>query len=253
MTADVRTTSGQVRQRRLRVRRHQARPRFLEEPGQLDLVYNIAEGDRYRVGKINIQHQGRVFAHAGKHRAKPPLLQAGRHRRYPTDSRQRSGVETLRACSRAIPPRATLRKSSSIRPTAKATNPEDDEQAATGRETARRPPRSGVGFRGQSPDSRLARSGIGSDARMRAIHRPDATNLRLAPLRHPPTSARATRKEPCRRSAANAAGNVTRRFGAGVRSLRFALARPGSGRASVFASLARAKQQRPRAAILGPG
>ena len=33
-------------------------PRFLEEPGQLDLVYNIAEGDRYRVGRINIQIKG---------------------------------------------------------------------------------------------------------------------------------------------------------------------------------------------------
>lgn len=33
-------------------------PRFLEEPGQLDLIYNITEGDRYRVGKINIQIKG---------------------------------------------------------------------------------------------------------------------------------------------------------------------------------------------------
>jgi outer membrane protein insertion porin family len=33
-------------------------PRFLEEPGQLDLVYNITEGDRYRVGRINIQIKG---------------------------------------------------------------------------------------------------------------------------------------------------------------------------------------------------
>jgi outer membrane protein insertion porin family len=32
--------------------------RFLEEPGQLDIVYNISEGDRYRVGKINIQIKG---------------------------------------------------------------------------------------------------------------------------------------------------------------------------------------------------
>ena len=32
--------------------------RFLELPAQLDLVYNIAEGDRYRVGKINIQIKG---------------------------------------------------------------------------------------------------------------------------------------------------------------------------------------------------
>jgi outer membrane protein insertion porin family len=35
-----------------------ADPRFLEEPGQLDLVYNIAEGQRYRVGKINVKIRG---------------------------------------------------------------------------------------------------------------------------------------------------------------------------------------------------
>ena len=35
-----------------------ADPRFLEEPGQLDLVYNINEGDRYRVGKINVDIKG---------------------------------------------------------------------------------------------------------------------------------------------------------------------------------------------------
>ena len=33
-------------------------PRFLEEPGQLDLVYSISEGDRYRVGKIFIRIKG---------------------------------------------------------------------------------------------------------------------------------------------------------------------------------------------------
>jgi outer membrane protein insertion porin family len=35
-----------------------ADPRFLEEPGQLDLVYNISEGQRYRVGKINVRIRG---------------------------------------------------------------------------------------------------------------------------------------------------------------------------------------------------
>jgi outer membrane protein insertion porin family len=35
-----------------------ADPRFLEEPGQLDLVYNISEGQRYRVGQINIRIRG---------------------------------------------------------------------------------------------------------------------------------------------------------------------------------------------------
>ena len=35
-----------------------ADPRFLEEANQLDLVYNIKEGDRYRVGKINVKIKG---------------------------------------------------------------------------------------------------------------------------------------------------------------------------------------------------
>jgi outer membrane protein insertion porin family len=35
-----------------------ADPRFLEEPGQLDLVYNIKEGERYTVGKINVVIKG---------------------------------------------------------------------------------------------------------------------------------------------------------------------------------------------------
>ncbi|MFM8283584.1 MAG: POTRA domain-containing protein, partial [Planctomycetaceae bacterium] len=35
-----------------------ADPRFLEEPGQLDLVYSINEGQRYRVGKINVRIRG---------------------------------------------------------------------------------------------------------------------------------------------------------------------------------------------------
>jgi len=36
----------------------QADPRFLEKPGQLDLVYNVTEGQRYRVGQINIRIRG---------------------------------------------------------------------------------------------------------------------------------------------------------------------------------------------------
>jgi outer membrane protein insertion porin family len=35
-----------------------ADPRFLEDPGQLDLVYNVAEGQRYRVGQINVRIRG---------------------------------------------------------------------------------------------------------------------------------------------------------------------------------------------------
>ncbi len=36
----------------------QADPRFLEEPGELDLVYQIEEGDRYRVGRVNVRIEG---------------------------------------------------------------------------------------------------------------------------------------------------------------------------------------------------
>ncbi len=35
-----------------------ADPRFLEEPGMLDLVYNIVEGDRYRVARIDVDIEG---------------------------------------------------------------------------------------------------------------------------------------------------------------------------------------------------
>ena len=35
-----------------------ASPRFLEEPGQLDLVYQIEEGEMFRVGQINIHVAG---------------------------------------------------------------------------------------------------------------------------------------------------------------------------------------------------
>ena len=36
----------------------QAEPRFLEEPGYLDMVYRISEGEQYRVGQINVNYTG---------------------------------------------------------------------------------------------------------------------------------------------------------------------------------------------------
>ncbi len=39
----------------------EAEPRFLEEPGMLDLVYKIDEGQRYRVGEINVHIEGGGF------------------------------------------------------------------------------------------------------------------------------------------------------------------------------------------------
>ena len=54
MTADVATLQDKYGDFGYVFADVKADPRFLEEPGQLDLVYNIKEGDRYRVGKINI-------------------------------------------------------------------------------------------------------------------------------------------------------------------------------------------------------
>ena len=36
----------------------EAEPRFLEEPGILDIVYRIDEGEQYRVGQINVHFEG---------------------------------------------------------------------------------------------------------------------------------------------------------------------------------------------------
>ena len=57
--------------------------RFLEEPGKLDIVYNVEEGARYRVGRINIEIKGENPHTQIMHGAQPPVVQAGRHRRYP--------------------------------------------------------------------------------------------------------------------------------------------------------------------------
>jgi outer membrane protein insertion porin family len=36
----------------------QAEPRFFEEPGWIDLVYNVSEGEAFRVGQINVKIVG---------------------------------------------------------------------------------------------------------------------------------------------------------------------------------------------------
>jgi len=58
MTADVRTMQDMYGGIGYVFANVQADPRFLEEPGQLDLVYKIEEGDRYKVGKVNVQIKG---------------------------------------------------------------------------------------------------------------------------------------------------------------------------------------------------
>ncbi len=60
-----------------------ADPRFLDEPGTLDLVYKIKEGDRYRVGKINVAIKGE-YPHTKITTVLESLVAPSRrHRRYP--------------------------------------------------------------------------------------------------------------------------------------------------------------------------
>jgi len=58
MTSDVRAISDLYGSQGYIHADVQAEPRFLETPGTLDLVYDIREGDQYRVGNINIEITG---------------------------------------------------------------------------------------------------------------------------------------------------------------------------------------------------
>ena len=67
--------------------------RFLEEPGRLDIVYNVEEGDPLSRRADQHRDQGREPAHADHYGAEPPFGKAGRHRRHPRNPRQRAAVE----------------------------------------------------------------------------------------------------------------------------------------------------------------
>ncbi len=113
-----------------------ADPRFLEEPGQLDLVYNVTEGQRYRVGQINVRI-------GGEHPHTKHSTILNRLSLRPGDILD---IRKLRADERRL-------KSSGLflNDAAKGEGPrivfskpeQSEEQIATG---------PGEGFRGQSPD-----------------------------------------------------------------------------------------------------
>jgi len=131
-----------------------ADPRFLEEPGQLDLVYNIKEGDRYVVGKINVDIRGEY-----PHTQITTIL--NRMSLRPGDI---VDIRELRASERRIrasglfesnPAAGNAPKIVFSPPGQENEDPEQDNR----REVARRPkppqrptPPPGGNFRGQSPD-----------------------------------------------------------------------------------------------------
>ncbi|MGA7698228.1 MAG: BamA/TamA family outer membrane protein [Thermoguttaceae bacterium] len=125
-------------------------PRFLEEPGQLDLVYSISEGDRYRVGKIFIRIKGE-YSHTQENTVrnrlffKPGDIVDIRQIRASEVALKRSGL------FESNPAQGNAPKISFNAPDREGGNPEDDDR----QQVADKPQggrRSGTSFRGQSPD-----------------------------------------------------------------------------------------------------
>lgn len=124
--------------------------RFLEEPGQVDLVYNITEGDRYRVGKINIRIKGE-YSHTQENTVrnrlffKPGDIVDIRQIRASEVALKRSGLFEMN------PAQGNAPKITFNAPDRDGITPEDDDrqQMAEKPENGRRP---GARFRGQSPD-----------------------------------------------------------------------------------------------------
>jgi outer membrane protein insertion porin family len=130
-----------------------ADPRFLEEPGQIDLVYNIKEGARYRVGRINFQIKGEY-----PHTKITTLLD-----RTSVHPGQIADVREFRASERRVKASQIFSNDITRGETPKlAYSPPGAENAETEvaddapRPSGARPSRRPGGFRGQSPDSEQA-------------------------------------------------------------------------------------------------
>ena len=73
---------------------------FELEPGIVDLVYKVTEGDQCVVGDIRRAHRRRQPAHADPHRHPSARLSAGRHRRHSQDPRERATDQVVRLVQR---------------------------------------------------------------------------------------------------------------------------------------------------------
>jgi outer membrane protein insertion porin family len=124
-----------------------ADPRFLEEPGQLDLVYNITEGDRYRVGEIRVNIEGdcprtRLAAIYNRLSLRPGDIVDTRKLR---DSERRLQASGLFASDPA----------GGVKPKIVFSPPEVDSEQGNGKQKPQvaRDPNRPSGYRGQSPDA----------------------------------------------------------------------------------------------------
>jgi len=123
-----------------------AEPRFLEEVGQMDLVYSISEGDRYRVGRINPKITGDNPHTRITTLLNPLSLQPGDI----IDTREIARSETRYMASQVFNmDRQRGRLPKIVFSPADAAQPDDMEPPPR---VARQPRNVPEGYRGQSPD-----------------------------------------------------------------------------------------------------
>ena len=126
-----------------------AEPRFLEEPGQLDLVYEVTEGDQYRVGRIAPQISGenphtKITTVLNRISLQPGDIVDIRELR---DSKRR-----LKACGLfEVSPQTGVVPDIVISDPSEAEYPEERKDRRIARSVERQPEQNGS-FKGQSPD-----------------------------------------------------------------------------------------------------
>jgi outer membrane protein insertion porin family len=111
-------------------------PRFLEEPGELELVYNVAEGDRYRIGEVNVIIEGE------SPHTRLNVVKNNIHLR-PGDV---ADIREIREAQRRLMRAGVFERQDPAKmPHIKLSRPEDGETSVVGRGGVRK-------LRGQSPD-----------------------------------------------------------------------------------------------------
>ncbi|MEX2186182.1 MAG: POTRA domain-containing protein [Pirellulales bacterium] len=111
-------------------------PRFLEEPGELELVYNVVEGDRYRIGDINVIIEGE------NPHTRLNVVKNNIHLR-PGDI---ADIREIREAQRRLMRAGVFERQDPTKmPQLKFSRPEDGETSVVGRGGVRK-------VRGQSPD-----------------------------------------------------------------------------------------------------
>lgn len=125
-------------------------PRYLETPGQLDLVYSIKEGSQYTIGKINVHIKGepahtKITTLLTRSSFQPGQIADTREFRA---SERRVGFSQIFAADKmkGDAPKLTYKNPNAEDPD---TELAEDAPRGGGSRTARR----GGGFRGQSPES----------------------------------------------------------------------------------------------------